>query len=272
MAKTVEKLLEIALSQEGYLEKASNSQLDDKTANAGKGNYTKYWRDLLPSFQKQPWCQAFVNWCFTQAFGEISAKSLLCHGINNWSYYTPTCADFFKAKGQWYTTSSMPTAGDIIYFKNSARICHVGIVTEVKNGRVYTIEGNTSSKKNVVVANGGGVFLKDYKLDYSSIAGYGRPKYDPPTKYNVGWNQDLGGWWYADTEKTYLKNTWFDVESATHPGKFYRYYFEDKGYAVKGICTINDKKYYFKEDGDLACALCTTEEDGSLVEKVIKVV
>ena len=36
----------IALAEVGYLEKASNAQLDDKTANAGKKNFTKYARNM----------------------------------------------------------------------------------------------------------------------------------------------------------------------------------------------------------------------------------
>lgn len=36
----------IGLAEVGYLEKASNEQLDDKTANAGKKNFTKYARDM----------------------------------------------------------------------------------------------------------------------------------------------------------------------------------------------------------------------------------
>ena len=36
----------IALAEVGYLEKASNEQLNDKTANAGKKNFTKYARDM----------------------------------------------------------------------------------------------------------------------------------------------------------------------------------------------------------------------------------
>ena len=41
----IDKLIQIAKNETGYLEKASNSQLDSKTANAGENNYTKYWRD-----------------------------------------------------------------------------------------------------------------------------------------------------------------------------------------------------------------------------------
>ena len=48
----VKKVLEIALAEVGYLEKKSNNQLDNKTANAGYNNYTKYARDLdaIPDF------------------------------------------------------------------------------------------------------------------------------------------------------------------------------------------------------------------------------
>jgi peptidoglycan hydrolase-like protein with peptidoglycan-binding domain len=59
-------------------------------------------------------------------------------------------------------------------------------VCDVDKTYVYTIEGNTSSASGVV-ANGGGVFAKKYRLDYSRIAGYGRPAYDaePVSKVTV---------------------------------------------------------------------------------------
>ena len=46
MAYDKQKVIDIALAEVNYLEKASNAQLDDPTANAGKKNYTKYARDL----------------------------------------------------------------------------------------------------------------------------------------------------------------------------------------------------------------------------------
>lgn len=177
MGNTASKVLQIANNELGYLEKASASNLDDKTANAGKANYTKYWRDLCPSFQGQAWCNCFVNWCFAQAYGATEAKKML-YSNSGWSYYTPTSSDYFKKNNAWTTT---PKEGYIIYFKNSTRIHHVGIVTEVSNGRVFTIEGNTS-KGTAVIPNGGGVYAKDYSLTDSSIAGYGIPKYDNTAK------------------------------------------------------------------------------------------
>ena len=163
----MEDMIRVALAEEGYLEKRTNDMLESKTANAGSNNYTKFGRDM--GCNGQPWCDAFVDWCFKKAYGTAEAKALL----GGWSNYTPTSAQYFKNIHQWFTT---PQRGDIIFFKNSQRICHTGIVLEVKNGRVYTIEGNTSGG-STLEANGGCVAKKNYPLGYNRIAGYGRPKY-----------------------------------------------------------------------------------------------
>lgn len=155
------KVIAIAKAEVGYLEKKSMASLDDKTANAGSGNYTKYWKTLSNGMQGQPWCQCFVDWCFRQAFGETKAKQLLCGTGKTWCFYTPTAAGYFKTAKQWITKD--PKAGDIIYFKNSSRIHHVGIVEKVSGGMVYTIEGNTSGG-SAVIANGGGVCRKSYPV------------------------------------------------------------------------------------------------------------
>ena len=52
----IDKLIAIASDEVGYLEKRSNASLYDKTANAGSGNYTKYWAEIKPDYQGQPWC------------------------------------------------------------------------------------------------------------------------------------------------------------------------------------------------------------------------
>ena len=169
----VNKLIKVATNEIGYLEKKSNANLDDKTANAGGNNYTKYWRDLKPSYQGQPWCDCFVDWCFTKAYGTTVAKELECGG--NGDFYTPTSAQRYKNKGQYHTGSDVKI-GDQIFFKNSTRICHTGIVVGVSGNTITTIEGNTSGASGVI-ANGGGVCKKTYQIGYSRIDGYGRPNY-----------------------------------------------------------------------------------------------
>lgn len=167
-----DKMLEVAAAEVGYLEKKSNKDLDDKTANAGSGNFTKYWRDMDPSLQGEAWCDCFVSWCFKKAYGETTAKQLLCGGLQ--CFYTPESAQCFKDKGQWYANN--PKKGDVIYFRNSERICHTGIVEKVTDDTVYTIEGNTSAGEQVI-PNGGAVCKKSYKLYNTRIEGYGRPDY-----------------------------------------------------------------------------------------------
>lgn len=179
MSNTIDKVLNVAIAEDGYLEKKTNSNLDSKSANSGSNNFTKYWRDIAPSMNGQYWCLAFLVWSFNKAYGEKTAKKLLCME-NGWTFYTPTSAQYFKNKGQFYT--SKPKVGDIIYFKNSERICHVGLVIKVDSSYVYTVEGNTSSAPGLE-RNGGAVNAhKKYSLTYSNIAGYGRPKYDVDSK------------------------------------------------------------------------------------------
>lgn len=175
----VDKLIAVAEAELGYLEKKSNKDLDDKTANAGDKNYTKYNRDLkewtgVGSVSYQ-WCQAFVDWCFITAFGLADAKKL----IYTWTNYTPTGSSAFKKKGRYVKRGEgKPNRGDVIYFynKDKGRIGHVGIVYKVTSTKVYTIEGNTSGASELVV-NGGGVKKKSYSLTSTYIDGYGLVDY-----------------------------------------------------------------------------------------------
>ena len=89
---------------------------------------------------------------------------------------------------------SLKYCADVVFFKNSSRINHTGIVVEVTKDRVHTVEGNTSGGTDVV-ANGGGVWLKSYALYNSKIAGYGRPAYvtQSDQDYVVGLYREILG-------------------------------------------------------------------------------
>lgn len=257
MSASVDKVIGIARAEVGYLEKSASvykkdhSVLDKKKEGAGTDNYTKYARDLYPSLQGQPWCDMFVDWCFVKAFGEVKARELLCGGF---SAYTPISAQYYKDKKQWY---GLPERGDQVFFKNSVRICHTGIVTTVSDDMIYTIEGNTSNS-SAVIANGGMVCEKSYPLSHVGIAGFGRPNWVLVEEYKVGWHHDNNGWWYADTKSTYLKNCWDTING-------HRYYFNKDGYAVTNWQEINNKWYYFEPRAGhpLECALYVTDESGA---------
>lgn len=175
----IDKLIAVAEEQIGYLEKKTNRDLDSKTANAGSNNYTKYNRDLKAwtgvGYINAQWCQAFVDWCFINAFGVADAKKLLYVFTN----YTPTGSDAFKKRGRYIKRGKgTPKRGDVIYFYSTSkgRIGHVGIVYRVSGRTVYTIEGNTSGASSLIT-NGGGVRKKSYSMSSSYIDGYGSVDY-----------------------------------------------------------------------------------------------
>lgn len=115
----------------GYCEKKSNLFLSHFTKNAGSSNYNMF----APHAQAVTgssvyangvyWCDIFVDDMFIRAFGVTRAKDLL----GGWSAYTPDSANKLSKKGCAKISPEGVKYGDIIFFKNSKRICHTGIVT-----------------------------------------------------------------------------------------------------------------------------------------------
>lgn len=168
------KVIAVAQAELGYLEKASDSQLDSKTANAGYANFTKYARDIdaIPHFFNGPkqgyaWCTTFVCWCFVQAFGVDEAKRLLNLPKDSLGAGCTYAIEYYRGAGQLY---SKPQVGDQVFFGKQ----HTGIVIEVNGNKFKTIEGNTSPSTGVV-PNGGGVYQKEYTVKSSYT--FGRPTY-----------------------------------------------------------------------------------------------
>ena len=96
--------------------------------------------------ERVEWCACFVSWCANKCgyirSGIIPKFSGCINGV-----------DWFKDRGQWSGNSFEPSPGMIIFFDwedesdgggLDGQPDHVGIVEKVENGRVYTIEGNTS--------------------------------------------------------------------------------------------------------------------------------
>lgn len=174
--EAIKKVLDLAADEIGYHEKSSNSNLDSKTANSGSGNWTKYARDLanLGNFYNgnksgYPWCDVWVDWIFVACFGADTGRQMLCQPLNSAGAGCLYSAQYYKQAGRWV---SSPQAGDQIFFTYSpGEYSHTGIVENVTGSMVYTIEGNTSDQ----------VARRSYSLSSSSIAGYGRPKWELAT-------------------------------------------------------------------------------------------
>lgn len=167
----IEKITKVAKNEVGYLEKKSNKDLNDKLANAGDRNYTKYGKWI--GANGDYWCASFLSWLFYKTFGTTNGKKLLC---GSFSAACEVIRQNFKKKKQYKTS---PKVGDVIFFKGTRHsgANHIGFVYKVDNEKVYTIEGNTSVTGDGVVDNGGGVAKKSYPITYSKILGYGRPDY-----------------------------------------------------------------------------------------------
>ena len=169
MDRTASNLIKIAEAQLGYREKASNSQLDDPTANAGSANYTKYARDLYAAGYYNgnkngyAWCDVFVDWCFWMLCGKDkkAAEAMECQTGTLGAGCTFS-AQYYRNAGRYSTT---PRVGDQAFFKNYA---HTGIVTAVTADTVSTIEGNSDNR----------VKRHTYKRTSGTIIGYGHPKYE----------------------------------------------------------------------------------------------
>ncbi len=181
--EAIRALIATEKAEEGYLEKKSKSNLDDKTANAGTANYTKYWRDIndWKYFSYSPgwaggeawyWCAAFQFWSFVQTFGHEAAKKLLLHAP---FISCATLASKSKSVKQLHT---VPQVGDECLFWKKTKYGHVGLVYKVDRDKklFYTIEGNTGTGSGVI-ANGGGVVVgKKYSYDNTAHR-FHRPDY-----------------------------------------------------------------------------------------------
>lgn len=222
--QAINAVIKTAQNEIGYLEKKSNAQLNSKTANVGYNNFTKYWRDIYPAYQTEPWCAAFVSWCFMKAFGLTMAKKLLKH----WPYvYCPTL-------GSLFTKNANPKVGDIVIFYRSGEFRHTGLVTKVRGDKFWTIEGNTSGASGIV-ANGGGVCAKSY---YNSKL--------PGTKFCTP-NYSLVISIVSGNSSTSIPTTHTNTKNYLTVG--------DKGDAVKTLQTkLNKVGYKLTVDGEYGSA------------------
>ena len=178
----IKKLIEVALAEEGYLEKATNANLDSKTANAGYNNYTKYARDHAAwgtynaSKQGYAWCEMFVDWCFIKTFGFDTGMKMTCQPKGQYGAGCTMSYSYYKQAGQAVGVQEA-AAGDQIFFGTAKEMTHTGLIYKVDANTIYTIEGNTRAGSNQIVANGGGVFRKSYSRSFSGIGGIGRPRW-----------------------------------------------------------------------------------------------
>ena len=212
----VYNVLRIAREELGYLEKASNYDLDSKTGNPGSNNYTKYARDLwecIPHFyqgskQGYDWCCVFVDWCIYKACGNDSTKAQKAKFYTG--PYGAGCqyaAMYYQSANAWHCD---PLPGDQVFFGNYGCYKHTGLVEKVDENTITVIEGNSNNCVRRCV----------YSINDYSILGYGRPDYagDEPGDNpfvdvrSDAWYYDAVMWGYNNGVVSGVDSTHFDPD------------------------------------------------------------
>lgn len=216
----------------------------------GANNHTKYGDEMhkiQPSNMdaNAAWCDCWFDWCVLQlckAFGYDAdmAREVLCGDFDDYTY---SSVNLYKRQGRWF---SSPQKGDQIFFGGAG---HTGGVVDVKNGEVYTDEGNKSDQ----------VMRCVYKIGDSRIIGYGRPRYELLSGGLTAENMPLikkGATGFAVVElqkrlnaASYEGKTMLTVDGdfGTNTFNALKAYQKDRGLEVDGECGKNSWKSLFNE-------------------------
>lgn len=86
----------------------------------------------------EPWCADFVSWAWRRAGVPIGWGGL-------GSDYVPELAGWARLTGRWHAARKgyRPQPGDlVVYSAGGSSRGHIGMVVNVRNGRMLTVEGN----------------------------------------------------------------------------------------------------------------------------------
>ena len=183
-----QKVIDAAIGDVGYLEKSKSAYIKNpaviwyKLDGAGYDNITKFAYEIdridwySAYVQYQPWCATAVDYWFLKAFDWDIEKAAACKNHGPTDCLVDDAIVQYQKVGRWFHD---PMPGDQVFFAKANGIdpAHTGLVIDVDDTYVHTVEGNTSSQYGVDPA-GGGVFRKKYRRDYYRLLGFGRPLYD----------------------------------------------------------------------------------------------
>lgn len=261
----VKEVIQLAQSEIGYLEKSKEAFslygsdcLYQKTKFAGADNYTKYSYELrnagLGHPNGQPWCMSWICWTLYKVMGAEEANRLLCGMLSSASTMDTKNAMIRAGRQVPLNTAK---AGDIV-FRSRNGGGHVGLVVgRAGDGRIITIEGNTS-KTDATAWNGGAVA----QHTGGSWEWCCRPDYKDDEGFR--WIQSAGKWYYQDGQGRNWHG-WAKIRE-TDGALLHWYWFDWNGAAATGAQFIDGKWYFFWPDKDPnECMLCVADESGAMV-------
>ena len=185
------------------------------------------------------WCAWFV----TNAARTSEISSYVIPNLTNCD------RTWYMNRGQYHTgrgwgSNYTPKRGDILYFDfdYDNYSDHTGIVRYVKNGRVYTVEGNylhTVNGSSMSWTND--VIYRSYSLYNDYIRGYSTPRFGPiDNSYTIKYNANGGSGYMAPT-----KVPRYGTRVPLRSNKFTR-----PGYVFVGwkLYRKSDQNWYFYQD------------------------
>lgn len=154
-------VLAVAKSQLGYRESTDNYIVEeDGTTMKGYTRYGAWYGDSYGD-----WCAMFISFCLNYAEVPRNEVPIDCN-CQNW---IQTLSD----RGMYFDASSdyQPEQGDLIFFsiKKNGTSDHVGLVAEVNEYTIKTIEGNSGNQ----------VEYNTYDINDARILGYGELPENP---------------------------------------------------------------------------------------------
>ena len=261
-------ILDLAYAEEEYVEKARKyldkygvSVLYDKTNFSGSDNLTKYAYELSKAGLGHPngfaWCQTWIAFLYWKCYGTEIADKLLCGKLRSASTMVVKDA---MLKADRLVPLAKAEAGDIV-FRSRSGGGHVGLVVgRASNGKIITVEGNTSATDasswngGQVARHVGASWEWCVRPDYSILKDD-----DDPGWHWVSWD---GDWFYQNK----FGNNWHGWAKIkeTAGNWFHWYWFDNRGVMAKDAKKIEDRWYFFMPEGDLEGALCITDTTGAL--------
>jgi hypothetical protein len=157
MTSLTAKVLHVAASQVGVRELGRN-----------RGERVELYQNRAGARPGDPWCAAFVSWCFGVASNDLELPCPL--------RLTPRALDLWK-KAPVELRSSWPTVGAIFVIDHGGGLGHCGLVESFLDGDlvIVTIEGNTGPKGG---RDGDGVYRRTRPLAEINLGyvDYGRER------------------------------------------------------------------------------------------------
>ena len=220
-------IIGVAETQIGYTEMTSKDGvliIDPETPY-----YTKYGESYGNPYGH--WCAYFVLWCAKQAGlpTSVICQSAACGSCRNF-------INWFRSNHGWQDSSYDPQSGDIVFFdwEQDGSADHVGIVKDVGDGVIYTIEGNTGG------VNGYAVMERDR---YRYIYGYGVPDYGLMDKINGYASKDQDAYMLPDPNSNTIWDIWEkdELQVLCRDGDYYLvlYPFEHTGKFIAAYVPID---------------------------------